>query len=364
MIAGGGTAGHVVPALAIADVLTERGYSVHFCGGSRGMERELVQQAGYPFSVVRIRGFERRLGLTTLRTLVSLPVAAVDAWRALRRLRPSCVVGVGAYASGPVVAEAAVVRIPSVALEMDAHLGWTNRILSLLVDRVCLSFPLAGRHGGKFVYTGRPIRPSLLRATREQGLQRFSLDPDVPVVLVFGGSLGARSMNTAAVEAFAARETSFSVIHVTGKADRDRVAALGREKTDERLDARLNPRYQAHAYLDDFELALAVADVAVARAGGSVAELLARGIPSVLVPFPGATADHQTKNAAGLQAEGAAVLVPDAELTGERLAAEVARVLEPETRAAMSERASALARPDAATRIADEIVQLAGPPRA
>jgi UDP-N-acetylglucosamine--N-acetylmuramyl-(pentapeptide) pyrophosphoryl-undecaprenol N-acetylglucosamine transferase len=326
------------------------------------MERELVLRAGYPFSVVRIRGFERRLGLTTLRTLVSLPVAAVDAWRALRRLRPSCVVGVGAYASGPVVAEAAVARIPSVALEMDAHLGWTNRILSLLVDRVCLSFPIPGRLGGKFVYTGRPIRPSLLKATREQGLQRFSLDPELPVVLVFGGSLGARSMNTAAVDAFAGEETPFSVIHVTGRADRDRVASLGREGAAVRPDPRPNPRYQAHAYLDDFELALAVADVAVARAGGSVAELLARGIPSVLVPFPAATADHQTKNALGLQAEGAAVLVPDAEASGERLAAEVARILEPSTRAAMSERAAALARPDAATRIADEIVQLAGPP--
>ncbi len=355
----------MVPALAIADVLSERGYEVHFCGGPRGMERDLVQRAGYPFSVVRIRGFERRLGLTTLRTLLSLPVAAVDAWRALRRVRPSCVVGVGAYASGPVVAEAAVARIPSVALEMDAHLGWTNRILSLLVDRVCLSFPIPGRLGGKFVYTGRPIRPSLLKATRAEGLDRFGLDPELPVVLVFGGSLGARSMNTAAAQAFARGETPFSVIHVTGQADADRVASLGPEhEATATLGSRPNPRYQAHAYLNDFELALAVADVAVARAGGSVAELLARGIPSVLVPFPAATGDHQTKNARGLEADGAAVLLPDAELTAERLAAEVARVLEPETRAAMSRRALALARPDAATRIADEIVQLAGPPRA
>ena len=351
----------MVPALAIADVLTERGYAVHFCGGPHGMESGLVTRAGYPFSSVRIRGFERRLGLTTLRTLASLPVAAVDAWATLRRLRPACVVGVGAYASGPVVAEAAVARIPSVALEMDAHLGWTNRILSMLVDRVCLSFPIPGRVGGKFVYTGRPVRPSLLTATREQGLERFSLDPALPVVLVFGGSLGARSMNTAAIEAFARGETPFSVIHVTGTADRERVAEALRGR---RAVECANPRYQTHAYLDDFELALAAADVAVARAGGSVAELLARGIPSVLVPFPAATADHQTKNALGLQAEGAALLLPDAELSGERLAAEVARVLEPRRHAGMRERAAALARPDAATRIADEIVQLAGPPRA
>lgn len=356
LIAGGGTAGHVVPALAIADVLTERGYSVHFCGGPRGMERDLVPRAGYPFSTVRIRGFERRLGLTTLRTLASLPVAAVDAWRVLRRVRPACVVGVGAYASGPVVAEAAVLRVPSVALEMDAHLGVTNRILSRLVDRVCLSFPIPGIEGGRFVYTGRPVRPSLLAAGRDEGLRRFGLDPGLPVVLVFGGSLGARSLNTAAAEAFGRTETPFSIVHVTGRQDHERVRGLA--------GASPNPRYQIHAYLDDFELALAAADIAVSRAGGSVAELLARGLPSVLVPFPAATADHQTKNALGLQEHGAAVVVPDAELDGPRLAREVERVLEPDTRAAMGAKARALARPDAATRIVDEIVQLAGPPRA
>lgn len=345
-----------MPALAIADVLTERGYSVGFCGGTRGMERELVTRAGYPFSAVRIRGFERRWGFTTLRTLASLPVAAVDAWRVIRRTRPACVVGVGAYASGPVVAEAAVLRVPSVALEMDAHLGVTNRILSRLVDRVCLSFPIPGIEGERFVYTGRPIRPSLLAATREEGLVRFGLDPERPVVLVFGGSLGARTLNTAAVDAFARMETPFSVLHVTGRYDHERVLGLTAGAT--------NTSYQIHEYLDDFELALAAADIAVSRAGGSVAELLARGLPSVLVPFPGATADHQTKNALGLQASGAAVVVADADLDGARLAAEVEGVLDPAVRATMATRARALARPDAATRIADEIVQLAGPPRA
>jgi len=316
------------------------------------MEGELVPRAGYDFSTVRIRGFERRLGLTTLRTLASLPVAAVDAWRVLRRVRPACVVGVGAYASGPVVAEASVLGIPTLALEMDAHLGWTNRILSMLVDRVCLSFPVPGREEGKYVYTGRPIRPGLLTARREDGLRRFGLDPDVPVVLVFGGSLGARSLNTAATEAFVGTSTPYSVLHVTGQQGYE--AALAASETGG------NPRYQAHAYLHDFELALAAADVAVSRAGGSVAELLARGIPSVLVPFPAATADHQTKNARTLEDHGAAVMVPDAELDGRRLAAEVEGILVPATRAEMSARALSLARPDAATRIADEIVQLAG----
>jgi UDP-N-acetylglucosamine--N-acetylmuramyl-(pentapeptide) pyrophosphoryl-undecaprenol N-acetylglucosamine transferase len=343
-----------VPALAIADVLTARGYSVYFCGGGLGMEAALVTRAGYPFSRVRIRGFSRRLGVDTLRTLASLPVAAWDAWRILRRVRPACVVGVGAYASGPVAAEAAVLRIPTVAVEMDSHLGWTNRILSHLVDRVCLSFPIPGRTGGKFMYTGRPLRPDLLSVARDEGRARFRLERDGDVVLVFGGSLGAHSINVAAMEAFAGRPTPFAVLHVTGERDYAWVR--------EALSVGGNPRYQAFPFLDDFHLALAAADVAVGRAGGSVAELLARGLPSVLVPYPLATGDHQTKNAQALADEGAAVALPDSELNPARLAAAVDHVLEPETRRGMQSAARALARPDAALQITGEIVQLAGPP--
>ena len=355
MIAGGGTAGHVVPALAVADVLSERGYEVHFCGGPRGMEGTLVPAAGYPFSVVRIRGFSRRVGMSTIRTLASLPVAAVDAWALLRRLKPACVVGVGAYASGPVVAEAAVLGVPAVAVEMDSHIGWTNTILSHLVDRVCLSFPMPDREGGKYRYTGRPVRPGLLAATRAEGLLRFDLDPSRPVVVIFGGSLGARSLNTAALEAFAVRETPFSVLHVAGKQDEARVRGV--------VEAGPNGRYHVFGYLDDFPLALAAADVAVSRAGGSIAEMLARGVPSILVPYPHATGDHQMKNAQAVAAAGAAIVVPESELTHARLALEVDRLLDPATMAAMGAAALRLAKPEAAALIADQIAELAGPPR-
>lgn len=354
LIAGGGTAGHVVPALALADVLTSRGHDVQFCGGPRGMEATLVPRSGYAFHPVRIRGFERRLGVGTLRTLLSLPVAAVDAWRILRRVDPACVVGVGAYASGPVVAEAALLlRRPTAAIEMDVHLGWTNRILSRLVDRVYLSFAGAHPEGGKFVHSGRPLRPELLEATREEGRRRFGLEPDVPVVLVFGGSLGARALNDAALAAYSKRETPFAVLHVAGSRECERVTRAAQGGG--------NPGYQVFAFLDDFSLALAAADLAVARAGGSVAELLARGLPSILVPWPGATADHQTKNARAIEAAGAALHLRETELTGDRLGEETDRLLLPEARERMRRAALALARPDAATRIADEIVELAGP---
>ena len=345
----------MVPALAIADILTERGYEVSFAGGPGGMEGTLVPKAGYPFDPVRIRGFTRKLGFSTLRTLGSLPVAAVDAWRVLRRLRPACVVGVGAYASGPVVAEAAVLGVPAVAVEMDAHLGVTNRILSHLVDRVCLGFPIPGLEGGKYVHTGRPIRPALLQATREEGLARFGLDPHRLTLLAFGGSLGARSVNSAMLQAFAGVETGFQIVHVTGGLDYGRVETeLGRGG---------NPRYQVHAFLDDFPLALAAADIVVSRAGGSVAEILARGLPAVLIPYPLATADHQTKNARSLEEAGAALVIADAELDGSRLAAAVDELLPAGRRAAMGEVARSLARPDATTRIVEQIVELAGPPQ-
>jgi UDP-N-acetylglucosamine--N-acetylmuramyl-(pentapeptide) pyrophosphoryl-undecaprenol N-acetylglucosamine transferase len=175
-------------------------------------------------------------------------------------------------------------------------------------------------------------------------------------VLVFGGSLGARTLNDATLAAFGAVPTPFAVLHVTGEKEYARVRAV--------LDDGANPRYQAFPFLDDFALALAACDVAVARAGGSVAELLARGVPSVLVPWPAAAGDHQTSNAQAVAAAGAAVMVPDADLTGSRLTQEVTRLLDPQTRKQMRVAALALARPDAAFRVADEIVQLAGPPRA
>lgn len=354
LIAGGGTAGHVVPALALADVLTSRGHDVSFCGSGRGMEGDLVPRAGYAFSTVRIRGFSRSPGLSTLRTLGSIPLAGYDAWGLLRKLRPDCVVGVGAYASGPVVAEAALRRIATVAVEMDSHMGWTNRILSHLVDRVCLSFPDPARADSKYVYTGRPLRPALLEATREEGLLRFVLDPDRPVLLIFGGSLGAHTLNEASLAAFAHVQTAFQLIHITGDREYQRVAAALEGPS-------ANRSYQAFSYLDDFPLALAAADAVVSRAGGSVAEILARGVPALLVPYPLAAGDHQTQNAKMVAENGAARVVTDADLSPNVLTQEVAVLLDPAVNKVMREAALKLARPDAATRIADLIVELVSP---
>jgi len=315
------------------------------------MERDLVPRAGYRLYAIRVRGLNRGVSLGLAVALGSLPLAALDALRLLRSFRPHCVVGVGAYASGPVVAEAALMGIPTVAIEMDSHMGWTNRILSRLVDRVCLSFPDGGHQNRRFIYTGRPVRPALLLATKEQAVTRFGLDPHRPVVLVVGGSLGARSLNRAALEAFAVRPTSYHVIHVTGRRDFYWVSKQVGDST-------ANPLYQFHAFLEDYPLALAAANVVVSRAGGSVAEILVRGVPAILVPYPLAAGDHQTKNAKTLEQAGAAVVVPDQEINGRRLVDAVERLLDPETNENMRQAALRLARPDSTERICDIIEQL------
>ncbi len=315
------------------------------------MEKDLVPRAGYPFSLVRIRGFQRKVGLSTLRTLGSIPLAGIDSWKLLRAFKPHCVVGVGAYASGPVVAEAAVKGVPAVAVEMDAHMGITNRILSRLVDKVCLSFPRPDADDEKFVYTGRPLRPGMLAATRDQGLARFHLDGGRAVLVVFGGSLGSRTLNQATTKAFAQRKTPFQILHVTGEREYSAVAGLLAE-------GGANKDYQAFPFLDDFPLALAAADAVVGRAGGSVAEILARGVPSLLVPYPLAAGDHQTVNAKMVAEEGAALYIPDAELDENRLAEAVSTLLDADTNRRMRAAALRLARPDAADRIADVVVEL------
>ena len=219
------------------------------------------------------------------------------------------------------------------------------------MDKVCLSFPRPDLDQRKYVYTGRPLRPALLAATREEGLARFHLDGGRQTLLVFGGSLGAHTLNLAATRAFAMKTTPFQVLHVTGEREFAAVAELlGNEGA--------NKDYQAFPFLDDFPLALAVADVVVGRAGGSVAEILARGVPSLLVPYPLAAGDHQTVNAKMVAAEGAAFYVPDADMDENTLVEADNDLLDPDTNQTMRAAALRLARPDAADRIADVVVKL------
>ena len=273
--------------------------------------------------------------------------------RILKEVRPDVTIGGGGFASGPVVALAALRGIPSLALEADAHLGVANRLLRPFVRRICLSFPIAGLEPPKYVLTGRPLGPAQLAATADEGREAFKLRADLPVVLAFGGSQGAQSINRACIDAFGGRELGFQLVHVCGPRNQEAVrSAL--EARDERFE-----RYRLVPYTDRLAAAMAAADLVVARSGGSVAELAALGKPAILVPYPYATADHQRKNARWMVAGGAALLVDDAELSGDLLFGLVADLLgDPRRLAAMAAASAALGRSDATARVVDEIEKI------
>ena len=352
MIAAGGTAGHVVPALAVADALRAKGAEVVFVGGRRA-EASLVPDAGYPFHSLDVAGLDRRNPLRAARALALALRAGGRARRLLRRVEADGVLGAGGYVAGPVGLAGRSLRLPLALMEADSHLGITNRLLAPLAERVFLSFPLPDRGAGKYVLTGRPVPAGTVGADRAAARERFGIEPDEQCLLVFGGSLGARRLNEAALDAFGAASPC-AVLHACGRRDYEtldrRLAGLGRPS-----------HYHLHPYIEPFADALAASDLAAARAGGSVFELAAAGLPAILVPYPHATADHQARNARYMEEAGAALVLPDAELDGPRLAREVAGLLgAPERARAMAKAARAAARPDAAEQVAAQTLALLG----
>jgi len=331
-----------VPALAVADALRAEGAEVTFIGGERA-ERELVPQAGYELRTLRVEPLARRAPLRALRAAIVDAAALVAALRLLGELRPEAVMGAGGYVAGPVGLAAVLRRTPLVLIEADSHLGLTNRLLAPFARCVCLSFPIPGRVGRRFRVTGRPIPP--IATDRVAARDRFGIGAGETCVLVFGGSQGARSINQAAVTAFAGAR--FRVLHAAGERDLPDLEAPG-------------PHYDLRGFIPGFGEALLASDLVVARAGGSIFEVAAYGRPAVLIPYPYATADHQAENAGYMERAGAAVVIPDAELTAPRLAQEVGSLLADRSRlAAMARASAAVAKPGAAPEIAHELLAAA-----
>jgi UDP-N-acetylglucosamine--N-acetylmuramyl-(pentapeptide) pyrophosphoryl-undecaprenol N-acetylglucosamine transferase len=343
VIGAGGTAGHVVPALAVGDALRAEGAEVIFVGSERA-ERQLVPQAGYELRVLRVAPLPRDRAVAAARAALTDAAALPRAVGLLGELRPAAVLGAGGYVSGPTGLAAVARRVPLVLMEADSHPGLTTRMLAPFARRVCLAFPVAGREGSRYLVTGRPVPAPA--SDWSSARARFGLAPEDTCVLVFGGSQGARSINLAAVEAFA--HAGFRVLHAAGERDLASLSSPG-------------PHYDLRGYLPDFGQALLASDLVVARAGGSIFEIAAHGRPAVLIPYPYATADHQSANARFMERAGAAVVIPDRELSASRLAHEVGQLLADRSRLAEMARASAdLARPDAAQVVAGELLAAAG----
>ena len=366
VIAGGGTAGHVLPGISIGREIVERGApreAVHFVGSTRGVETRLVVEAGFGLTALPGRGLQRRLALSNVAAAAGLARAFVQAVIVLRRRQPAVVLGLGGYASAACGAAAALLRVPLVITEQNAVPGLANRLLGRFAAGAATAFEATDLPGA--TWTGNPVRTEVLAADRAAGraAARAALDVDTErrLVAVFGGSLGSRRINEAvagAVELWAARG-DLHIRHIAGRRDYD---DLSRREAADREGALA---YDLVAYEENMAAVYAAADLVVSRAGATtVAELAAVGVPAVLVPLPGAPGDHQTANARRLDAAGGAVIVSDAELDGARLAAEVDALLaDPDRLASMAGAAGALARPDAARAVVDLAERCATRPR-
>jgi undecaprenyldiphospho-muramoylpentapeptide beta-N-acetylglucosaminyltransferase len=361
LIAGGGTGGHVVPAIAIARALVAAGHpaeTIQFVGSARAMERTLVPEAGFDITLLPGRGIVRRLSPANIGAVAGLLVAAVQGIGIVVRRRPAVVVSVGGYASVACVVGAVIARVPLVVAESNAVPGAANRLGGRFAAAAAVTFP--GTPLPHAVVTGNPVRPEVLAvdrspAGRAVARRQLGLSEEGTVVAVSGGSLGAGSINRATVGLARrwAERPGTTIYHVVGERDAKAMA----EQVPPSVDGGV--RYVQVTFERRMDLVYAAADVFVGRAGAStVAELTVAGIPSVNVPLPGAPGDHQTANARRLAEAGASVVVADRDLDAVRLDTELSALVDDQDRlAAMGQAARSLGRPGAAAAVAAVVVE-------
>jgi UDP-N-acetylglucosamine--N-acetylmuramyl-(pentapeptide) pyrophosphoryl-undecaprenol N-acetylglucosamine transferase len=353
VVAGGGTGGHLYPGIAVArEILRRRPDAVvSFAGTERGIESRVIPREGFQLDVLRSAGLKGKSLMSLMRGFALLPMSGADAWRIISRRRPDLVIGVGGYSSGPVVVAAAARGIPTLLLEQNAVPGLTNRLLARVVSAAAVTFDSTlaffGRRG--FV-TGNPVRTEFFDPPPA------ATSPGRPRILIFGGSQGAHAINMAMVEAasrLAAEPGGMAITHQTGERDLERVRDGYRRAG---LEARVEP------FLFAMDREMKTADLIICRAGATtLAELTAAARPSLLVPLPTATDDHQRKNAEVLVAGGAAAMIDQSELTGARLGSEIVSLITNAERLhQMSAAARRFAKPDAARDIVDKAMELAG----
>src|SRR6266496_5984357 len=339
ILAGGGTGGHVIPAIAIAQELQRRYQAeVLFIGTARGLENRLVPEAGFPLQLVKVGALNRVSLATRVKTLFDLPRAVFAAGRLLNEFQPDVVIGVGGYASGPAMLAAIRRRIPTLAFEPNLVPGFANRIVARFVSAAAVHFEQTGEYFRNAVVTGVPVRPAFFRIPQKQYL------PSSPTMLVFGGSQGARAINQAmarAIPELMKRIPGLHVIHQTGERDYNETQSAY---------AQTGSSAEVHKFIDDMPGFFARADLVLCRSGAStVAEIAAAGKPAIFVPFPLAADDHQRRNAEAMEQKQAAVVLEETRLDEVWLVDTVCALLEDHKRiAAMSEAARTMAHPDAA----------------
>ncbi len=353
MIAAGGTGGHIYPGIAVAKEITERAPEslVRFIGTAKGLEKKLVPEAGFELSLIKSTGL-KNVGLVgKLKGMLILPQSFFEAWKLIKDFRPDVVIGAGGYVSGPVVMMAYFMGVPAMVMESNALPGFTNRRLARFIDKAALTFPEAQEFfGDKGVITGNPVRKEFFEIKpkqREAG--EFNL-------LIFGGSQGAQAINRAVLEMLPLLDEHLEKMHITHQTGESDFEPIGKGYANAGwTGADVRP------YISDMVSAFAESDLIICRAGATTcAEIAAAGKAAIMVPLPSAADDHQRKNAEALVSAGAAKMILQAELSGERLAGEIKEMIDsPEKLTAMEEAARKLAKADAAKITVDMIEELA-----
>lgn len=361
VLSGGGTAGHINPALALSEVLEGRGLEVYFAGTPQGVEARLVPQAGLRFKAFEASGFNRSHPLTIVSGVAKIAKSTRAAKEWFSEVKPDAVVGFGGYVSIPVARAAEKMGIPVVVHEQNSVMGMANKYLAKKASAVCLTYEYSSCDGvdpSRVHVTGNPVRSSVIRARRDEGRRLLGIPEEARMLLVFGGSLGARHINEAVVamkDELLSRE-DLHVVHITGPKELDAVT-LALDLSDDQAR-----RWHVMGYQDRMGETLAAADAIVSRAGAtSLAEISARAIPALLVPFPFATEDHQTTNARAYVDAGCAYMMADADVTSDEFRRKVCSLVDDEeVRASMTRAARAQKTADAASILADVVMAAAG----
>ena len=359
IIAAGGTGGHLYPALAIAQMLLkDKDIELLFIGGKKSLEEKKVRGLGIPFKAILVRKFERGQIISLPLFILNLCIACVQSLFIVIKFKPDIVVGMGGYVSGSVLLTSALCGMPTLIHEQNTIAGLTNRILSRFVRRICITFEASTKYfpADKIEFTGNPVREEVLSSQRNSSILKLGLDSNKKTVLVFGGSRGARKINLTLVDALKFLGSSnLQILHITGPEDYELIKSLT-------STLHLSPcTLHLYSYLDNMWDALASADLVISRAGAtSIAEITAKGLPSILIPYPYASENHQEINSRILEKIGAAKVLLDRELTGERLAREISGLIgDDEKLKRMAIQSKSSGKPDATQKIVNIIYRVA-----
>lgn len=360
IISGGGTGGHIYPAITIAREVGRLAGNceILFVGTKQGLEADIVPKEGFAFTTIEVRGLERRLSWQNIRTLAATVKSVWASSQIIKKFKPDVVIGTGGYVCGPVLLAASLLKIPTIIQEQNVIPGITNKILARFVDKIALGYEEAANHFPKgkpeqIVVTGNPIRPEVMSAARGENMSELGLDPNKLTLLVVGGSRGARSINNAMLGVYKYFKGSkrVQILHVTGQSEYNSIVGNIKQLG---IDLSCAGNIIIKPYLYNMPAALAAADLAIFRAGAvGLAELTACGIPAILIPYPYAAENHQEYNARALEKHGAAVVIADKELTDTRLLETITRLLDDSDKlSSMAKKSKELGRPQAAETIA------------